>query len=60
MPVRPSTFAVGDHTLVVAMVDRRWTVSVDSRLLDETFDTGADAWHAGVRDAFRLDALRGG
>jgi hypothetical protein len=51
---------VGEHTLVVTkVVERRWTVTVDSRLLEGTFATGADAWEAGVRDAFRLDALRG-
>jgi hypothetical protein len=61
VPTRPTTFAVGEHTLVVTKVmERRWTVTVDSRLLDATFATGADAWEAGVRDAFRLDALRGG
>lgn len=57
---RPTTFAVGEHKLVVAKVmERRWTVTVDGRLLDASFDTQADAWEAGVRDAHRLDTLGG-
>ena len=57
---RPTTFAVGEHTLVVAKVlEGRWTVTVDSQLLDASFQTQADAWEAGVRDAHRLDVLRG-
>ncbi len=56
---RPTTFVVGEHTLVVTKVmERRWTVAVDSRPLDASFDTQADAWEAGVRDAHRLDSLR--
>jgi hypothetical protein len=59
VPSRPTTFEVGEHTLVVTKVmERRWTVTVDSRPIDASFDTQADAWEAGVRDAHRLDALR--
>jgi hypothetical protein len=61
VPTRPTTFAVGEHTIVVTKVrERRWTIDVDGRLLDASFATGADAWEAGVREAFRLDTLRGG
>ncbi len=57
---RPTTFEVGEHKLVVAKVlERRWTVAVDDRALDASFDTQADAWEAGVREADRLDGLRG-
>lgn len=56
---RPTTFIVGDHTLVVTKVmERRWRVTVDSHPIDSSFDTQADAWEAGVRDAHRLDMLR--
>jgi hypothetical protein len=55
----PTTFQVGEHTLVLKMVmERRWTVSVDAVILDACFPTRADAWEAGVRDAYRLDAAR--
>ena len=61
IPSRPCTFVVGEHELVLTKVmERRWTVSVDGRHLDRSYDRQADAWEAGVRDAFRLDALRDG
>jgi hypothetical protein len=54
----PATFAVGDHELVVTKVmERRWTVAVDGRRIDQSFDTQADAWEAGVREAHRADTL---
>ena len=57
---RPTTFAVGDHTLVLQMaMEGRWTVTVDARPLAGSYDTEADAWEAGVRDAHRLDLARG-
>jgi hypothetical protein len=57
---RPTTFAVGDHTLVLAMaMEGRWTVTVDARPLSGSYDTEADAWEAGVRDAHRLDLAKG-
>jgi hypothetical protein len=60
LPTRPSTFEVGVHKLVLTKVmERRWTVAVDSRVLDASFDTQAEAWEAGVRDARRLDVLEG-
>jgi hypothetical protein len=53
---RPTTFQVGEHTLLVSKVmERRWTVAVDSRPVDGSYDTQADAWEAGVRAAHRLD-----
>ncbi len=56
---RPTTFVVGDHTLVLTMaMEGRWTVTVDTRLLDSSYGTEADAWEAGVRDAHRQDKLR--
>lgn len=54
----PATFTVGAHELVVTKVmERRWTVAVDGRRLDASFDTQADAWEAGVREAHRADTL---
>ncbi len=56
---RPTTFAVGEHTLVVAKVrEGRWTVAVDGRPVDASFETQAEAWEAGVREAHRVDGLR--
>lgn len=56
---RPTTFHVGEHTLIVAKVmEGRWTVAVDGQKLDASFETQADAWEAGVREAHRLDVLR--
>ena len=58
LETRPTTFEVGAHVLLVAKVqERRWTVAVDTRVLDARYDTQADAWEAGVREADRLDAL---
>jgi hypothetical protein len=53
-----STFHVGDHTLLVSKVQEgRWTVAVDTRPLDASFMTQANAWEAGVREAARLDLV---
>jgi hypothetical protein len=53
---RPVTFDLGEHKLVVTrLLEGRWTVAVDSRLLDASFHTQADAWQAGVREAHRID-----
>lgn len=55
--MRPVTFSAGTHTLVLAKVaERRWTVVVDGVKQDSFFDTQADAWEAGVRRAYALDA----
>jgi len=57
---RPVTFDVGEHKLVVTkLLEGRWTVAVDGRPLDASFETQADAWQAGVREAYRLDQLLG-
>ncbi len=58
---RPTSFLVGDHSVVVAQVTPswRWTVTVDGRPLEGTFETQAEAWEAGVRDADRVDQGRG-
>lgn len=57
---RPITYDLGEHSLEVAMArEGRWTVAVDGRPLGLTFDTQADAWQAGVREAHRADTLRG-
>lgn len=53
----PTTFQVGDHAVVVQRRQQRWAVSLDSAPLSATFDTQAEAWEAGVREAARVDAL---
>lgn len=57
---RPTAFVVRDHSVVVAQVMPawRWTVAVDGTLLDGTFQSQAEAWEAGVREAERLDPAR--
>lgn len=56
----PTTFEVGPHKLVVTkLMEHRWIVAVDGLKLDASFDTQADAWEAGVREAHRLDTASG-
>jgi hypothetical protein len=57
LELRPTTFQIAEHTLVVAKLKGRgcWTVAVDGRLLDASFACQADAWEAGVREADRID-----
>ncbi len=56
----PTTFEVGEHKVIVTKVaDGRWTVAVDGRHVDASFDTQADAWEAGVREALRVGPPRG-
>jgi hypothetical protein len=58
---RPATFDVAGHQVVVArLMERRWSVTVDSHPLDSTYDTQAEAWEAGVRDVQRRSDLRSG
>ncbi|HTN53422.1 MAG TPA: hypothetical protein VML50_13530 [Anaeromyxobacter sp.] len=57
---RPATFEVAGHQVVVARImERRWTVTVDSHRLDATYDTQAEAWEAGVRDVQLRSGLPG-
>ncbi|HEY6002468.1 MAG TPA: hypothetical protein VIV57_06300 [Anaeromyxobacter sp.] len=54
----PTTFDVGAHKLIVSKIQEgRWTVAVDERPLDASFQTQADAWEAGVREIHRLGGL---
>ena len=53
----PTTFQVGEHAVVVQRQQQRWAVSVDSAPVPATFETQAEAWEAGVREAARVDAL---
>jgi hypothetical protein len=47
------TYRVGDHTLALACTARwQWTVSVDSRELPNRYSSQAEAWEAGVREAY--------
>lgn len=55
---RPTTFDVGSHKLIVAKVQEgRWTVAVDDRPIDQSFQSQADAWEAGVREINRMGGL---
>lgn len=57
---RPTTFVVGDHSVVVTKISEgRWAVAVDEHPVGGTYDTQAEAWEAGVRDAARIDVARG-
>jgi hypothetical protein len=59
---RPTTFAVGSHSVVVAMTAAtgRWSVTVDGRRAEMTFETEVDAWEDGVRSADSLDRAGAG
>jgi hypothetical protein len=53
----PTTFEVGAHRVVVTKErEGRWTVAVDGRAVGGSHPTQADAWAAGVHEAYRLDA----
>lgn len=54
---RPTTFTVGAHKVVVAMVPPhgRWSVAVDGAPGEATFESAVDAWAEGVRVADVLD-----
>ncbi len=52
----PALFHVGSHVLRISkIVEGRWTIAVDDRELAGGFSTQADAWEAGVREAYRAD-----
>jgi hypothetical protein len=54
-PEPPVTFQVGGHTLELTCTPRwQWLVSIDSRQLPNYYASQADAWTAGVREAFGL------
>jgi hypothetical protein len=57
---RPTSFVVGTHTVVCAMLptNGRWSVTVDGARPDQTFESEVDAWAEGVRLADQID--RGG
>jgi hypothetical protein len=44
------------RAVVARVLEGRWTVPAGNRLLDASFDTQADAWEAGVREAHHLGA----
>lgn len=58
---RPTTFDVGSHKLIVVKIQEgRWTVAVDDRPIEASFQTQADAWEAGVREVNRMGGLARG
>jgi hypothetical protein len=49
------TYTVGDHKLELTCTPRwQWIVSIDSRELPTQYASQADAWAAGVREAYGL------
>jgi hypothetical protein len=54
----PATFEVGQHQVRVWVADGRWGVAVDEGALAQWYMTQADAWTAGVSEAYRLDAAK--
>jgi hypothetical protein len=53
-------FQVGKHQVAVWRVGYRWGVAMDDKALANTFETQAEAWEGGVREADRLDRLGAG
>jgi aryl-alcohol dehydrogenase-like predicted oxidoreductase len=50
-------FEVGRHAVLLSKIrEGCWSVAVDGAPLSQTHRTLADAWEAGVREAYRLDA----
>jgi hypothetical protein len=55
-----TTFTVGAHTVRVSRSTKgRWTATVDGGPPTDSSDTQVEAWEAGVREAYRLDAKIG-
>ena len=54
----PTAFHVGDHGLLLTQLapSWRWTATMDGRLLEGTFQSQAEAWEAGIREADRVDS----
>ncbi len=54
---RPAVFQVGLHTIAVSRLPSawRWSLAVDGRKLERTYESEVEAWEAGVREADRLD-----
>jgi hypothetical protein len=48
-------YQAGQHTLQMAGKEGRWTIALDGVSLGQSFYSLADAWTAGVTEAFRLD-----
>jgi hypothetical protein len=57
LAAHPTAFLVGRHSLLLAenTTTWRWTATMDGRLLTGTFNSQAEAWEAGVREAALVD-----
>jgi len=53
------TFQVGAHIVQLSCTEGRWTTTVDTVTYDKWYMSQAEAWAAGVREAYRLDRLNG-
>jgi len=53
------TFQVGVHIVLLSCTEGRWTSTVDTVTSDKWYMSQAEAWAAGVREAYRLDGLSG-
>jgi hypothetical protein len=51
----PDVFQVGLHVVEVTCAAGRWSVGVDQVALSRWYESRAEAWEAGVREASRLD-----
>jgi len=53
------TFQVGVHLVRLLCTEGRWTATVDTVASEKWYMSQAEAWAAGVREAYRLDRLNG-
>jgi hypothetical protein len=53
-PARPLAYEVYGHRIVLSGQEGAWRLAVDREQRPGVFDTVADAWVAGVREADRL------
>jgi len=53
------TFQVGVHLVRLSCTEGRWTATVDTVTSEKWYMSQAEAWAAGVREAYRLDRLSG-
>jgi len=53
------TFQVGVHVVRLLCTEGRWSATVDTVPSEKWYLSQAEAWAAGVREAYRLDRLSG-
>jgi hypothetical protein len=63
LPPVATTFEVWGHRVALARIagpKGRWSVAVDDAPLAASYTTHAEAWEAGVREAYRTEKLLSG